>query len=185
VTASDRGRPRGERGLVLLEILIAMTIFTFVVLAWAQSSDHALAAASAANQDRTLRLLAARKLAEIRARPAEFAEGGDGGFEEEVEPGEDNPFLDYAWKVEATRVCAAGRAGGDETGYLFKFDEDAEEEPAPAAAAGAGGAGATPTKPVELLRLRLVVSHIPTGSEGEEFRLVTYVPAPKDEEGTR
>ncbi len=175
MTPSDRRASGRERGLVLLEVLVALVIFATVVLAWASAADSAMEAAAAANQERTLRMLAARKLDEIRACPAGFREGGDGGFEEEVDAGEDNPFLDYAWKVEAKEVVAAGRSDEEGAEHLFKLDED--EDQAPQAPEGGG----KPPEAVLLLRLTLTVSHVPRGAEGEEFRVIAYVPAPKDD----
>ncbi len=171
---SDRRPPRGERGLVLLEVLIALVIFTTVVLAWSRLADSALEAAATANQERTLRMLAARKLAEIRAKPAEMKDGGEGGFEEEFGEDSGEAFLDYRWKVEAKEVLAAGWADDGETEFLFPRDEQAGK-PEPAAPGGK-----TPDA-IRRLRLRLTVSHQPQGTEGEEFRVVTFVPAAKKE----
>lgn len=179
MTPSDSRRRTGERGLVLLEILVALAIFTFVVLAWMQAADNAVAAAAAANQERLLRMLAARKLDEIRAKPAEYQDGWQGGFEEEVDGGEDNPFLDYACKVEPLEFVAAGRADEEGAAYLFARDEDAATDPPPAAAGEAGKAAGS--KPVVLLRFLITVSHIPEGADGEEFRVIAFVPKPKEE----
>lgn len=166
---------RGEGGFVLLEVLIALVIFATVVLAWSRATDAALEGAATANAERTLRMLAARKLAEVRAKPAAFVDGGEGGFEEEVDYGEENPFLDYRWSVEAAEVVAAGYSEDGEVEFLFGRDRDAGPPTAPA--------GGKAPDPIHLLRLTLTVSHVPGGAEGERFRVVTFVPAPKKEPG--
>ena len=165
---------REEGGFVLLEILMALVIFATLVMAYAKATDNALEAAAEANADRTLRLLASRKLAEVRAKPAEFVDGGEGGFEEELDIGEDNPFLDYRWKVEAEDVVAAGYASETEAVFLFERDKEGGAPTAPE--------GGKAPDPVMLLRLILTVSHVPEGSDdSEEMRVVTFVPAPPDE----
>jgi len=169
-------RRGGEGGFVLLEILMALVIFATLVLAYAKATDNALEAAAESNADRTLRLLSSRKLAEVRAKPAEFVDGGEGGFEEEVGLDEVNPFLDYRWKVEAEDVVAAGFAS--DTDAVFLYDRD-KEGGAPEAPEG----GKAPD-PVKLLRLVVTVSHVPEGSdESTGMRVVTFVPAPPDEKG--
>ena len=172
-----RSSPRSPSGgFVLLEVLIALVIFASVVLAWSQATDNALVAASEANANRTIRMLTSRKWAEIRAQAHRYKDGGEGGFEEELEAGEENPFIDYRWQVEPQEVVAAGYDGGDDALHLFARDEEAGE-PTPKE-------GETARKPVRLLRLTLTVSHVPEGSDGSEsMRAVIYVEAP-EEEGT-
>jgi len=163
-------------GFVLLEILIALVIFSTVVLAWSKATDNALVAAADANDHRTMRMLASRKLAEIRAKPYEFRDGGEGGFEEEIEADEENPFLDYYWKVEAQEVTAAGYDGEQDAVHLFDRDEEAGAPEAPE--------GGKVPDPVKLLRLTLTVSHVPEGAdETTTLRAVTFVPVQVDEEG--
>ncbi|NUN52723.1 MAG: hypothetical protein HUU06_08060 [Planctomycetaceae bacterium] len=155
---------------------MALVIFSAVVLAWSRATDGAVAGAVAANQERALRMLAARKLAEIRAKPSEFEEGAEGGFEEEVDLGEDNPYVDYRWQVEVEEVRATPRGGedGEDVGFLFSAD-DADEAPAPAD-------GKAAPKERRLLRLDLTVSYVPAGEEGgDRFHVVTYLPAPEEE----
>ncbi len=169
------GARAGESGLVLIEVLVALVIFAAVVLAWANATDSAIAGAVRANQERTLRMLAARKLAEIRAKPADYEEDDEGGFEEEVEYGAENPFEDYRWQVVTARVVAAGYTEDEDTAFLFPADEDAGPPKA--------AEGQKPADPEVRLRVVLTVSYIPAGEEeGEEFRVETFLPAPKDEE---
>jgi hypothetical protein len=153
---------------------MALVIFATLVLAYARATDSALEAAAQANSERTLRLLASRKLSEVRAKPAGFVDGGEGGFEEEVDPGQENPFRDYRWKVEAQEVVAAGYTADQNTVFLFDRDE--------------GGTTSTATgdakapDPVKLLRLILTVSRMPEGSDQtDEMRVVTFVAAPPKE----
>jgi hypothetical protein len=175
IPSSPVPRP-GQGGFVLLEVLIALVLFTTMVLAYARSTDNALEAAATANEDRTLRFLAARKLGEIRACPAGVREGDEGGFEEEVAEGEENPFLDYTWKVEATEMIAAGSSTDAEAEFLFERDREGEAPPVPE--------GGTAPEAVKIVRLVLTVARVPGGAgEGEEIRVVTFVPAPP-EEGT-
>ena len=163
-----------EGGFVLLEILMALVIFATLVLAYARATDDALAAAAEANSDRTLRLLASRKLAEVRAKPAGYVDGGEGGFEEEVAAGQENPFLDYHWKLEAEEVVAAGYAPEQESVFLFERDQASTAPDAPA--------GGKAPDPVKLLRFKLTVTRTPEGSdESEEMRVSTFVPAPPRE----
>ena len=170
-----RSAPQGsEGGFVLLEILIALVIFSTIVLAWARATDDALLAAADANADRTIRMLTTRKLSEIRARPAAFHEGDEGGFEEEVARGEENPFLDYFWRVDAQKVIAAGFADDDESEFVFPRDEEGGP-PEPAE-------GKKAPDPIHLLRLTLTVSWQPQGGDAtDSMRVVTYVNAPKEE----
>jgi prepilin-type N-terminal cleavage/methylation domain-containing protein len=163
-------------GFVLLEILIALVIFSTLVLAYARATDNALEAAAQANSDRVLRLLTCRKLSEIRAKPMEFIDGGEGGFEEQVDYGEENPFLDYRWTVEpGQEVTVAGQSDANDAVYLFDRDKDGPP---------AQPAGTTQTKPVPeiLVRLVLTVARIPEGEgETEKMRAVAWVlPPPKD-----
>jgi prepilin-type N-terminal cleavage/methylation domain-containing protein len=165
-----------ENGFVLLEILMALIIFATLVLAYAKATDNALEAAAEANADLALRQLSSRKLAEIRAKPAEFLDGGEGGFEEEVEAGEENPFLDYRWKVEAQEIVVAGYSGETETVFLFERDREGGAPQAPE--------GGKAPDPVILLKLVLTVSRVPEGSdETDEMRVTTFVPAPPKGEG--
>ncbi len=174
-SSPPRSRPRGEDGFVLLEVLVALVIFATIVLAYARATDDALEATSRANADRTLRMLSSRKLAEVRAKPAEFKEGGEGGFDDESDAGAENPFQDYRWEVQAQEVVAAGTSGEEAAEFLFP--RDAESTSPQDLEAG----GKAPD-PVLLLRLTLVVSRVPEGDEaGESMRIVTYVPAPKEE----
>ena len=169
---SSGSSPSG--GFVLLEVLIALVIFASVVLAWSQATDNALVAASEANEDRIIRMLTSRKWAEVRAQSHRYKDGGEGGFEEELDAGEENPFVDYRWQVEPQVVVAAGYDGGDDAMHLFPRDEEAGE-PTPKE-------GETAAKPVKLLRLTLTVSHVPEGAEGSEsMRVVIYVEAPEEE----
>ena len=169
---------RSERspsgGFVLLEILIALVIFSTLVLAWSKATDNALVAAAEANASRTIRMLASRKLAEIRARPYEFRDGGEGGFEEELDSGEENPFVDYYWKVEAQEVVAAGYEGEEEAEHLFARDKEGGVPEVPQ--------GEKVPDPVKLLRLTLTVSHVPEGSEETTSLKATALVAPQDEE---
>ena len=160
-----------QGGFVLLEILMALVIFATLVLAYAKATDNALEAAAEANNDRMLRLLSSRKLAEVRAKPAAFIDSAEGDFNDEVDPGAENPFSDFHWKVEAQEVVAAGYAADQGTVFLFDRDQ-------------AGGAPDAPTggkapDPVKLVRLTLTVSRVPEGSdESDSMRVVTFVPAP-------
>jgi len=176
-SGSPSGSPSGgEGGFVLLEILMALVIFATLVLAYAKATDNALEAAAEANADLALRQLTSRKLAEVRAKPAEYLDGGEGGFEEEVEAGEENPFLDYRWKVEALEVVVAGYSGETEAVFLFDKDREATAPQAPE--------GGKAPDPVSLLKLVLTVSRVPEDSdETEVMRVTTFVPAPPEGEG--
>jgi len=166
---------RGSGGFVLLEVLIALVIFASVVLAWSQATDNAILAAEEANSSRTIRMLTSRKWAEVRARPYEYRDGGEGGFEEEVDVGEENPFLDYRWQIEAQEVIAAGYDGEDDAVHLFDRDEEGGEPAVPE--------GGKAPDPVKLLRLTLTVSHLPEGSEESvSMKVVLFVKPQEDEE---
>ena len=112
---AGEGDVRGVRGFVLLEVLIAMVIFATVVLAWSKTTDNALQAATSANQERTIRMLAARKLAEIRAKSAEMKEGGEGGFEEEglMDVGNDPWGNEYQYEKTGARKFVIRCLGAD------------------------------------------------------------------------
>ena len=90
--------------------------------------------------------------------------------------GEENPFLDYRWKVEAQDVVTAGYSGEEGAQHLFPRDEAGGAPDAPE--------GGKAPDPVVLVRLTLTVSHVPEGSdETEEMRVVAFVPAPPEEKG--
>lgn len=164
---------RREGGFVLLEVLIALVIFATIVLSYAKATDNALEASAEANADRTLRLLTSRKLAEIRARPGEFREGGEGGFEEELDYGEENPFLDYRWSAEAKDVVVAGYSSENDAVFLNPRDEADGPPKAPE--------GGKVPEAVSLIQITLTVSRIPEDSGAtEQMKVVTYLPpAPK------
>jgi type II secretory pathway pseudopilin PulG len=170
--------PRANRsgGFVLLEILISLVIFTTVVLAWSRATDSALEGAQEANAERYLRMLTSRMMSEVLARPEAFAEGDEGGFEEETAPGEENPFAGYAWSVEVEPILLTPSHGGedDEAGFLFEEDEDA---PAPTETEG----GKTPPG-VQVLRCTLVVRWVDSEPE-KQMRAIFFIPDPEAEEG--
>ncbi len=158
---------------MLLEILMALVIFTTVVLAWLQATDRALNSAFDANNDRILRMLTQRKLEEVRARPRAFVDGDEGGFSESVAPGEANPFEEYAWSVEAVEVVAAGYSADAEAEFLFPRDEEGGPPTAPE------GSSDKPPDAVVLTRFTVVVRWV----EGEvSMRAVTYLPIRIEEE---
>lgn len=173
-SGSRRGRRRRPQGgFVLLEILIALVIFTTLVLAYARATDNALLAAADANSGRALKMLTSRKLAEIRAGPNDFIEGDEGGFEEEVAYGDENPFLDYHWEVEAQAMIAAGYADDDEVEFVFDRDRDGGAPTAPE--------GGKAPDPIRLHRLTLTVTWLPEGSDqADRMRVVTFVPSPPE-----
>jgi len=157
-------------GFVLLEVLLALVIFTTLVLAWGRTAEDALATAHAANADRTLRMLTSRKLSEVRATPAAFKEGAEGGFEEEDAASPDDPFAGYSFSVETEEVVAAGSSTEDEAVFVFDLDRDADP---PAAAEG----GKVP-EPVRLLRFTVTVTSI---EANVSMRAVTYAPIPEED----
>ncbi len=180
---SDEDRP-DEGGFVLLEILMALVIFTTLVLAWARATDNAILAADEANQHRRLRMLTVRKLAEIRAKPFEYREGGEGGFEEEVASDEENPFLDYRWEVETEEVIAAGYSEEGEVRYLYQRDEeyDPDSQPRDPGQNQNQNPQSTKKEPVYLLEMILTVSWNPPNAEQiKQMRVVTYVPISAEE----
>ncbi|MHC4923720.1 MAG: type IV pilus modification PilV family protein [Planctomycetota bacterium] len=172
---------REEGGFVLLEILMALVIFTTLVLAWARATDNAILAADEANQHRRLRMLTVRKLAEVRAKPYEYREGGEGGFEEEVASDEENPFLDYRWEVETEEVIAAGYSEDGEVRYLFQRDE--EHDPDNQSQNQNQEQNQPKQKePVYLLEMILTVSWNPPDAEQvKQMRVVTYIPISAEE----
>ena len=185
MTASDPPAPAGAPvgGFVLLEVLIALVIFSTIVLSFATATDSAMEAATNANRKRTLRMLTSRKYAEIRARPAAFKDGGSGGFEDGVGAGENNPFEEYRWEVQSTVMVAAGYSGDAGTEFLFARDAT---DTAPAAPEGGGKA----PDPVKLLRMVLTVQRLAESETEEEkedrvMRVVAYLPAPPDETGKK
>lgn len=159
---------------------MALVIFTAVVLAWARATDQALEAAWEANAIHSLRTLTAFKLSEIRAKPTEFWEGGDGGFEAEVDAGEDNPFADFRWEVEAQEVSAAGHVDDDDVEHVYPLDEDAPDS-TPTDSRQDGEEQQGEPEAVRLLRLTLIVTWVPGGDEASmQMKAVTYVERPEE-----
>lgn len=170
-SSASRG---SERGFVLLEILMALVLFTTVVLVWSRATDGALEAASEANSERILRLLASRKMSEVLARPEAFSESDEGGFEEEVSPGEENPFAEYAWSTEIEEVLMTPGPEDGEAVFLFQRDED---EGPPAAEEGQEKA----PDPIRMLRCTLLVRWIESEPE-RQMKAIFFIPLPEDEQ---
>ena len=165
---------RGEGGFVLLEVLVALVIFATIVLAYARAADSALEASAEANSTRTLRLLTSRKLAEIRAKPAEYREGGEGGFEEEIDVEDVNPFLEYRWSAEVREVVVAGYSSESGVEYLNPSDETDGPPVLPD--------GKKAPDPITLVQVTLTVSRAPEGeAESERMRVVTFLPVDKEQ----
>jgi prepilin-type N-terminal cleavage/methylation domain-containing protein len=166
-------RSHRQGGFVLLEVLVALVIFATIVLAYAKAADNALEASAEANSTRTLRLLTSRKLAEIRAKPAEYREGGEGGFEEELGVDDVNPFLDYRWSAEAREVVVAGNSTESGVEYLNPIDEAEDPPKLPD--------GKKAPDPILLVQIALTVSRASEGeAESERMKVFTFLPIDKD-----
>jgi len=156
---------------------VALVIFSTIVLGWISSCDGALEAAREANMLRMLRMLSARKIAEVLARTTAFQDG-DGAetsfdADQTLPPGETSPLRDYFYKVESEEVVAAGYSADEDTSFLFDRDREA--------AAPAVPQGAKPPDPIKLLRFTITVSYKPDGAEEVlEMKAMTYAPLPEE-----
>ena len=85
---------RGQRGLTLLEVLIALTILSIALIALSRSQSQSLSVAGDARATTTLALLAQAKMAEVEGQGTLNNAAGTGTF------GRDYP--DYAWDVKVS-----------------------------------------------------------------------------------
>ena len=98
VRNAHRSRPR--EGMTLLEVLIAMAVFLFALVAITELMNIAGRTASETRYRNVCARLAQSKMAEYVSGVSAMSSGGSGTFEEEGEP-------DWNWTVETSSQSAA------------------------------------------------------------------------------
>jgi prepilin-type N-terminal cleavage/methylation domain-containing protein len=132
---------RRERGFTLLEILVAIAIFTFVAAAAMATMANSDQMAAAGRRARDLRMLAEVRMGEVLAFEKHWDEQGvgyEGDFGDHPEWGE--RFKDWKWQLDIRDVYVFGIASEDDAQYLF--GQPTDDEKAEAASSQSQGSGA-------------------------------------------
>ena len=164
---------RLQAGFTLLELVVAMTLFAFIVIEVLADREKSIHMSADARNIQTTRYLAASKVDEIRHDPEQFGESDSGDFEELQTDWQD--FSGYTWEIELKRVVAVG--GTDERGEEFLFSEDEDETPVQ-------DSEGNDVEPLYVRRLTLTVRFEPDGELRPELsvKIVTYLPPAEEEE---
>lgn len=169
-----RNRAGHDGGFTLLELVVAITLFAFIIVQVLADREDSIAMSGEARVIQTVRYLAASKIDEIRYDPERFGESDSGDFTE-LDP-EDPTLENYSWDLEISKVVAIGNSEDSDSGYLFEDDED--QDPAT-------DSDGEPLEPRYVRKMTLTVSYAPGGDVQADLsiRVVTYLPpGPEDEE---
>ncbi len=98
IMAKQRSTRRGEAGFTLLEILVAMSIITFALIAIFRLYTQTISMNYLLSFNSTAPFLAQKKMAELTSMPGEELGDNSGDFEEE--------FPGYAWVVSVEDVVS-------------------------------------------------------------------------------
>lgn len=176
---------RRSAGFTLLEVIVAVAIFAFIVGAAMQTMSSSDYLAATALRARDLRMLAERKLGEVMTFEEYYdRENGEGHFDgyEEYK----DRFRDWTWQVEIRDVTVFGISSDEGAQYLF--GQPTEEEKA-AQTQPAGGQSAQPGQPVkkgELQQLREITVRVASPSEDgtpDSVELIVFAPLVKKAAG--
>jgi prepilin-type N-terminal cleavage/methylation domain-containing protein len=179
-------RRRGPSGFTLLEILVALAIFTFVAAVAMQTTANAGWNAASGRRARELRMLAERKLGEILTFEQHFDDAAamDGDLGAEY-PEYGTRFHGWTWQLEVRDVTVFGISSDDTAQYLFGAPTDEEKAAANAPASGTSGTSGTPGQPgqpakkgetQQLRELNLKVSTPAEEGAADSVQLVVFAP---------
>jgi len=175
ISASPTTRGGGrEGGFTLLELVVAITLFAFIIVQVLADREDSIAMSGEAKVIQTVRYLALSKIDEVRYDPERFGEGDSGDFTD-LDPDE-RSYEDYTWDLEIKKVVAVGASEDSGESYLFEDDEDTDP---------VTDSEGNPVEPRYVRKMILTVSYAPRGEVQADLsiRIVTYLPpGPEDEE---
>lgn len=118
---------RGAAGFTLLEILVAIAIFTFVVAGAMATMANCHELAESGKRARDLRMLAEVRMGEVLAFEKHWDDQVpyEGDFADHPEWGE--RFRDWKWQFDIRDVYVFGVASEDDAQYLFGTPTDDEK----------------------------------------------------------
>lgn len=162
---------RKESGFTLLELVIALVLFAFIVIEVLADRQDSLILSANAKTKQTLNYLAQSKVDQIRYDPEQFAESDSGNFEELNS--DFQSFDEFTWELELKRVVVIGSSDETDDEFLYAEDEDNQDEPLQ-------DAQGNNVPPRYVRRLTLTVRFEPGTVRPVE--IVTYIPPVPDEE---
>jgi prepilin-type N-terminal cleavage/methylation domain-containing protein len=168
-----QARREGESGFTLLELVIAITLFAFIIVQVLADREDSIQMSADARVIQTVRYLALSKIDEIRYDPEHFGESNSGDF---VELDEDDPFLEnFTWELEMKKVVAVGSSEDSGDSYLFEEDEDSDPVTT---------SDGNTVEPRYVRQLTLTVRYEPGGEPQPDLsiRIVTYLPPGQEDE---
>jgi prepilin-type N-terminal cleavage/methylation domain-containing protein len=165
---------RSQAGFTLLELVIAITMFAFIVVEVLADREASILLSGDARVVQTVRYLAQSKIDEIKFKADDYGER-DGGDFADLDPENPEKFRNYTWELEIKRVIAVGSSEDGNDEYLFSDDEGSEPTQ---------GSDGEPVAPRYVRRLTLTVAYEPEGEvRGDlSIRIVTYIPDNPEEE---
>ncbi len=168
-----------SRGFTLLEIVVALAIFSFIAAVTLSTTADSDYLAGRSRRARELRLLAERKLGEILLFESHFDDTLDGDFAGDPMLGDEGG--DWKWQLDVRDVTVFGISNQDDAQYLFGAPSDEEKTAASTPAQGLAGATGQPgaAKKGEMQQLReltLKVSAPQTEGTGDSVEIVTFMP---------
>jgi prepilin-type N-terminal cleavage/methylation domain-containing protein len=148
---------RASDGFTLLELILAIALFSMIVVLTLQNTESSTEKVLDGIRARELRQLADRKLGEILLFEEEFDrfEYDSGDLRDYGEQ-----FEDWRWELSVRTVVVFGSSEQEGASYLFEAPPEDEEEAAPAQ-------DGTPATKGETQELRELILRITAPSEGD------------------
>jgi hypothetical protein len=174
-SADPRASAR-ELGFTLLELVVALVLFAFIVVEVLADRETSIKMSADARIIQTVRYLAAAKIDEIRHDPERFGESDSDDFSYLNDQTQTQDFSPYTWELELERLVVVGSSEESDEEYLFEEDED--QDPVQTQ-------DGSPVKPRYVRRLTLIVRFEPAGADAREdlsIKIVTYIPDSEEEQ---